>query len=188
MIPAAAVLAILYLTPPVLEEFNTNLSTLLPFSRMNEYLDEVKGLKEEKHQVVVPYINPFEIPPSPSVKAHLQPSVTEKSSTASKPEVKQEENTTISVPESTEVVTKVATTTIDNQNYFIIGGCFREKENAENFLAEMKSKGIEAVIIGQNNRGLYMVSLYTSPSFNQASDKLPDIKSNIVESAWVYKK
>jgi len=74
------------------------------------------------------------------------------------------------------------------QKYFVIGGCFRSRENAENFVVDMKSKNIDANIIGQNKAGLYMVSLFSSSNYNQTTDSLVELKSKAIESAWVYKK
>jgi len=205
MIPAAAVLAILMMTPPVLDEFNSNLSTMLPFSRMNEYLETIKGTHPAKQQVVIPQINPFEIPPhsvthslpvtitpTPSAEATTvepNPSTTE---TAAAPiPAASPVTAAISAPAAIPAVpesTAVATLNLDQRTYFVIGGCFRSEENANKFVAEMKGKGMEATVIGQNNAGLYMVSLFSSSNYNQTTDKLPEIKTNVVESAWVYKK
>lgn len=193
MIPAAAVLVFLAMTPPVLKQFNSNLSTMLPFSRMNEYLEIVKGNESGNTQITIPQINPFEIPPSTIVtsestitdnspevvsSATIEPTEIKNSSV---PEIKP----ALSVPE---VVPVAEANETAKRTYFVIGGCFRSRENAEKFISEMKGKGLDAVIAGQNTNGLYMVSLYSSPSFNQVSDALPEIKSTAVESAWVYKK
>ena len=199
MIPAAAVLAILIMTPPVLKEFNSNLSTLLPFSRMNEYLDDLKGQKPEKTSVSIPYTNPFEIPPATKISQTFPeaaaPKATETASVPSNtnavPEVAVEESVSTPAPSVAKEITvneNTATLKVGDRTYFVIGGCFRSQGNAENFVAEMKGKGMDASIIGQNNAGLFMVSLFASSSYNQTTDMLSEIKSNVVESAWVYKK
>ncbi len=208
MIPAAAVLAILIMTPPVLKEFNTNLSTLLPFSRMNEYLEVIKGEHTDQSTFTVPSINPFEVPPatgidtvtqtapvsetvinSEPVSSNPEPPITAPAPVIKHtPEPVAEKVATPSQSITPAVSTDVVTVEVDKRTYFVIGGCFRSLQNAENFVSELKSKGLDASIIGQNNSGLYMVSLFSSGSFNNATDTLAGIKSAVVENAWIYKK
>ena len=198
MIPAAAVLAILIMTPPVLKEFNSNLSTLLPFSRMNEFLEDIKGEKQDKTTVSIPYSNPFEIPPATKNSYTAPVAVpseveitTEPSNTNAVPEVVPAESVSVPSPAVAKEIVKnenSATIEVGDHTFFVIGGCFRSQENAEKFVAELQSKGIQAVIIGQNKAGLHMVSLFSSRNFQEATDTLPEIKSNSVESAWIYKK
>ncbi len=209
MIPAAAVLAILIMTPPVLKEFNTNLSTLLPFSRMNEYLDVIKGDRSDNSHFTVPSINPFEVPPPtgndtfnetatgqadsaesetvPLSNSELTPAVPN-TVTKPTPEPVVETVATPSPSTAPAVSTDVVSVEVDQRTYFVIGGCFRSQQNAENFVSELKSKGVDASIIGQNNGGLYMVSLFSTASFGKATDTLPGIKAAVVETAWIYKK
>ena len=202
MIPAAAVMALLIMVPPVLKEFNSNLSTLLPFSRMNEYLEEIKGEETGKSVITVSYSNPFEIPPvhPPESKSENQlisdeplPDTSEMSSENDATEVtpvSENQLKSAVAPDEKSVSSKVPLTTlaVEEKEYFVIGGCFQSKENADNFVAQMKSEGMDAVIIGQNKANLYMVSLFNSQSLNQITDALPEIKNNLVESAWVFKK
>ncbi|MBL0342154.1 MAG: hypothetical protein IPP71_15300 [Bacteroidetes bacterium] len=195
VIPAAAVLAFLFMVPPVLYEFNNNLSTLLPFSRINEYIDEMKGESKAFQPIKFEYKSPFEVPPA---KTTFQ---NEYLVSESKPDIQitpaaQSNETLALTPDEPVVETvkkemkTVTPVSIDVQDdtYFVIGGCFRLKENADKFMAEMKTKGNDAVLIGQNKAGLFMVSLFSSASYTQTTDALPEIKSNAVESAWIYKK
>lgn len=195
VIPAAAVLAFLFMVPPVLNEFNNNLSTLLPFSRINEYIHNLKGESVDR-PFTIEYKSPFMVPPSnpniynynkaaadaKSVEPEMLPKSTEKvvDAVVSEPSV--------SINNTVAPAPLPVTVEVENKTYFVIGGCFRSKENADKFIAEMKAKGSEAELIGQNNAGLYMVSLFSSPSYVQTTDALPEIKSGIVESAWIYKK
>lgn len=203
MIPAAAILAILIMTPPVLKEFNSNLSSLLPFSRMNEYLETIKGNDREKQHVVIPHINPFEIPAARSTSkpvlnqtpVPISDVPPESEVTKLPPPVKSETEIVNAVPEAgketsnnSAISSPVVVAAESANSYYVIGGCFRSEENAKKFVSEMKAKNMDAAIIGQNRSGLYMVSLYSSSSFNQATDVLPEIKSNVVQSAWVYQK
>lgn len=197
VIPAAAVLTFLFIIPPVLNEFNNNLSTLLPFSRMNEYINEWKGDESYYKPARVEYKSPFEVPPAkvsepnlpktdiPSTQPVEEIAPVNNAVAGTGEEVKT--NTEVASPDA-ENIDKPVSVTVDDHKYFVIGGCFRMKENADKFIAEMKAKGNDAVIIGQNNAGLYMVSLFNSDNYTQITDALPEIKSNTVESAWIYKK
>ena len=202
MIPAAAVLAILFLAPPALQEFNTNLSTLLPFSRINEFVEDVKSGKPEKVQIVIPYKNPFEIEPLHKRKVNQQPDAS--AVVKEKPvQLPAEENKTINdtdvkkpeaEPESRVNVAPAGhasvfplTEDIAEKGYHIIGGCFRSKENAHNFAENLKSKNIDARMIGQNRSGLFMVSVFTSPELNMVNDQMEEMKSKVNTSVWIHK-
>ena len=208
VIPAAAVLTFLFILPPVLNEFNNNLSTLLPFSRMNEYINEWKGVETTPKTIHIEYKSPFEIPPAnnpyykhSSESLNVTPQVPSQTETINETVIDTHEETqiktlpsaeTIHQPEAVVDKTSVASVesdvSVESGNFYVIGGCFRSKENADNFVEEMKVKGADAVIIGQNNAGLYMVSLYSSNSYAQINDALPEIKNNTVKGAWVFKK
>ncbi|MBK8416025.1 MAG: SPOR domain-containing protein [Bacteroidetes bacterium] len=209
VVPAAAVLTILFMVPPVLNEINTNLSTMLPFSRVNEFIREWRGeeVKFDPAKINYEYKSPFDIPPASGIKQAPQTndssvSITE-DATQIIPEASVEptpakaadivvENTT-AVAETTAVAVNTPAPAItaeasSGRMFHIIAGCFRSKENAEKFIAELQAKQVEATIIGQNNAGLYMVSIFASQSFGQTTDALTEMKNNVVESAWVYKK
>ncbi len=51
------------------------------------------------------------------------------------------------------------TTTIKNteQGYFVIGGCFKDQNNAEVFVKELQSKGFDALVVDYN-KGLHRVA------------------------------
>ncbi|WP_051568665.1 SPOR domain-containing protein [Crocinitomix catalasitica] len=70
-------------------------------------------------------------------------------------------------------------------NFHLIGNSFEEKGNADRFLADMKSKGHPARIIGQFD-GLYLVSLNSFPSSSAAYQGKSSV-SNDAPSAWVFK-
>ena len=100
------------------------------------------------------------------------------------------ETTAVAEPaviEKAESISKEATT-IESNNWHVIGGCFRSRLNAENFVEEMKSLGFKASVIGQNSSGLYMVSVFDADDFGKASDTLPRVKSQLKNGAWVFKK
>jgi len=201
VIPAAAVLTFLFILPPVLNEFNNNLSTLLPFSRMNEYLNEWKGEETTPKIIHIEYKSPFEIPPArnpyykhsneslnvtPQIPAPTEPAI--ETPIEEEAAVAEAVIQPVAAADKTSVAAVESIADVESGSFHVIGGCFKLKENADKFVEEMKSKGAEAVIIGQNNAGLYMVSLFSSTSFAQITDALPEIQTNTIQGAWVYKK
>lgn len=206
VIPAAAVLTLLLMVPPALDRFNTNMSSLLPFSRMNEYVDDLKGAHKERTPVVVEYKNPFEIPRA------YQPQSTETVPDEIASETPTELQSNDDVVEenplaeiNNNVVDKDATTSSDiniskaEENippasvesvagYHIIGGSFRSIENAQNYATQLKAQNIDAEVIGQNSSGLHLVSLFHSGNFEEAKSALSEIKSGSVATAWIYRK
>ena len=201
MIPAAAALVVLFLAPPALQEFNTNLSTLLPFSRINEFVEEVKGERPDKAPVIIPYKNPFEIPPLRLQPAKKTPVVTEPASKSNVAPVEKEKPTGESkgiIPAGTkaeEASVLPEVRLIKNEfksaenvsGYHIIGGCFRSEANAGKYADELKAKNINAVVIGKNSAGFYMVSIFSSSQLNAVNEKLAEMKSRVHQSAWIHK-
>ncbi len=47
-----------------------------------------------------------------------------------------------------------------HHTYYLIAGCFKEKENADALVNELKRKGYAASLVGQNASGLYRVSYH----------------------------
>jgi hypothetical protein len=83
------------------------------------------------------------------------------------------------------VTTYVETKSVQG-SYFIIGGCFEFKENAENFVMKLKSKGYDAFILDKN-KGLYRVTFGAYPNREHALMALDNIRDNRFE-AWMLRK
>lgn len=66
----------------------------------------------------------------------------------------------------------------------IIGGCFSNPQNAQNFLQKLLSEGYNAQIIPQKNSGLYRVIFGKYPSRAEALLQLQKIKNNY-PNAWI---
>jgi cell division protein FtsN len=193
LIPAAAIVVLLFTFPTLIKNINTDLTSLNPFS------------EKSKTEKILPYQKPSaddvlqhahassekKIDSSQSIAAtqiveenpaskdtSINNNVAENNSvaalTTSKKETKLEDNTEPAI--STEL------------NYYIIAGCFRIEENAVNLQASLKLKGYDSKIIGKNNNGLTIVSV---ASFNQLSDaknSLSEIKDNVIEGAWIMRR
>ena len=191
VIPAAAALAVLLMMPPVLSDLNKNLATMLPFSRVNEFIREWQ--QEEPVPVFDPKTislpSPFDVPPPPSKL--LKYEAARKAAEANVAEAKEE----LAVAETTAVEVKIPSPAMavksvsENQGrvgFYIIGGCFKSKENAEKYVSELKAKQYEAEIIGKNKAGLFMVSVFSSASSVQTADALANIKAEVNANAWIF--
>ena len=71
--------------------------------------------------------------------------------------------------------------------YHVIGGVFREKENAERYLEALSALGHHASLAGTNRRGFYRVSYESFASWNEAAVCLKTIKAKENPSAWILK-
>jgi len=72
--------------------------------------------------------------------------------------------------------------------YYIIGGAFRYKENADNLVTTLRSKGYDAKHAGINPSGLHIVSYFNSEDKSEALINLSMIRKNDNPSAWLLKK
>jgi hypothetical protein len=73
------------------------------------------------------------------------------------------------------------------KGYFVIGGCFGEKSNADRLVETFVDKGYEAMIVDQN-KGLHRVSFGKYSSRKEAKKAKKEIKNTEGLSAWVLKK
>ncbi len=75
---------------------------------------------------------------------------------------------------------------LSDYTYQIIVGGFRHEENAEHKVQSLLEQGYNAQIIGQNKRGLYMVSIDADDDLEVLKQKLPEI-SQLEPGAWIYR-
>jgi cell division protein FtsN len=100
------------------------------------------------------------------------------------------EFSTVEEPESTYVdvvVPEVNYVETSEKSYFVIGGCFADKVNAETFVSDLKSKGFDAQLV-DFHQGLHRVAFGQYDSRNDAKSAKSDITSSGEFSAWVLKK
>ncbi len=70
--------------------------------------------------------------------------------------------------------------------YFIVGGAFKQKSNAEGLVNSLKAKGFDASIFG-HKRGLHLVCYGSYTNKAAAKKALGEIKSSENKSAWLSK-
>jgi cell division protein FtsN len=69
--------------------------------------------------------------------------------------------------------------------FFVIAGAFGVKENAENLVMDLRSKGYDSSINGQNRRGLYIVSIQGFSDKKLATQKMHEYRAGEFPNAWL---
>ncbi|MCW3105483.1 MAG: hypothetical protein JWO09_3923 [Bacteroidetes bacterium] len=78
-------------------------------------------------------------------------------------------------------------TAVNPENRFhLVAGCFQVEENAIKFVALLQQQNISAAIIGQNNKGLYVVSCGDYNTRKEANNELENLRK-LQPNAWLYK-
>jgi hypothetical protein len=75
-----------------------------------------------------------------------------------------------------------------NDQYAVIVGAFKMKENAEKLITELQQKGLEASIFDQSRTGLFRVTIGTCSDQSESSQLLALAKSNDIIGAWILEK
>jgi hypothetical protein len=70
--------------------------------------------------------------------------------------------------------------------WFIVGGAFREKSNADNMASSLRNKGYEAYIFGKKN-DLHLVCYGSYTNKQSASQALTDVRTKENKHAWLKK-
>lgn len=73
------------------------------------------------------------------------------------------------------------------KEWFVIGGCFSEKTNANKFLRRLKRKGYEAIAIG-NYKSLEAIAYGGFADENEARRFLKTVKTKENKSAWLLRR
>lgn len=179
LIPAAAVFALLVFNPKVIQTLNTGLAQILPLHEIYHGPEvNYSGVKETQAA-------PFEV--TTQVEEKTLPAVvdsTTETTLVQEAEVSPVDSTHVApvVKEVEAVVEKKENST---QSFYVVGGCFRMEENAKHLVEEADLLGYEASIIGQNDQGLYIVSLYASNDLSKVHQELSTIKVEFEKNAWV---
>jgi hypothetical protein len=206
LIPAAAVLTLLFLNPPVIKNINKNLGGLLP-----EF-----NLSLPAHDMVVSQQTVSNLPDqhaglvmdtsSPSDNSLFNDSSENNNNTNGSSVPVTKGSLTDSAthadfvnpvnPESKPVTASVketkmpAVTPIDEVaipgRYYLIAGCFKIEDNAKSLYNELLSKGYPAQLIGKY-KGLHVVACQSEASAIAARDAVALLSDKGVET-WVLKK
>ena len=74
------------------------------------------------------------------------------------------------------------------QNYYIIGGAFQFKPNADKLIEKLRKNGYNATHAGINPNGLFLVSYFNSEDKPEVLANLSLIRRDSNPSAWILKK
>lgn len=86
-----------------------------------------------------------------------------------------------------DAIPNVESTSSNLDLYFIVGGAFKEKSNAENYTAELRAKGYDASIFGKKG-DLHMVAFGSYASKSSAKEALSSIRQKDNPHAWLKRK
>lgn len=78
--------------------------------------------------------------------------------------------------------------TPDNQNFHIVGGAFRDRNNALKLIKILQEKGYAAAIVDTTSGGLFIVSMKGCNSYEDATNQLSEVKKAGFSSSWILKK
>lgn len=73
-------------------------------------------------------------------------------------------------------------------NYHLIAGAFRDPENANKKINQLKASGYNAEMIDVNRFGLHQVSFESYETRSEALEALRSLKNNGYQEAWLYVK
>jgi hypothetical protein len=216
VIPVAAILTYLIINPSIVTSLNQQLASLNPFSKpavidykgdkskdesKNAILndDTVFAIGSDKTETAkdTATVSAEEI--SPDVTAtvkeeapviNLKPNVFAETP-EKKDEVEYKEEAKETKIDKTEVKKEAVTNEVSSRTsrrYYVIGGCFMVEENATKFLSASIANGYKAEIIGKNNKGMTMVSLFSTDNAAEASQQMAAIKEKEADGAWMLRK
>jgi len=202
LVPIAAAFALLIINPHIVQNLNNSLSSVFPIG-VNQTMEVFVPVQDSAFS---PYVSSSSEPilsqesADSSVTAELlqDPNASTEnaaSNTVENIELTSEVNIAEPSPIATTAVAKVETSTKEttslsttDKSYYIIGGCFSVPENASNFVATAKAQGYDAKVIGLNDKGFQMVSLFQSSNQQAARAQLSTIKTALDSTVWLYSK
>jgi hypothetical protein len=187
LIPAAAVLALLAFNPKVISTLNATLAQIIPVSGI-----QYSSVPDYKSTDITLADSQKEETQTPAIPEVIIAAPDSGLSAAGQSEISHEE--TVSAVEAAEPAKEV--TPVVNSNpvksvlpvagqMHIIAGCFRQEENAIRRVNDAELAGFSARLIGQNEQGLYMVSIASSSDPGEIAKTLSEVKGTFEPQAWV---
>lgn len=192
MIPAAAVLALLVMAPPIIDRFNAHMGSLVPFTRIDEVVSgehvvippmpEVEIMQPETASEIV--VEPYQdtaaqtvvtdpLIETPIVDSTINPiSASSAMPSASSP-ILEKGSQEVSASPSSKI------------SYHVIVGSYKNRQNAKRMVKELRNAGVEADVIHRRD-GNYLVTVFTADTEKAAENELPAFRTTVVASAWVF--
>ena len=121
----------------------------------------------------------------------LQTEITEETATAQEEAVAEEPAETAesqqpeAVPVEPEIVEEVTQPAVTGEKrFYVVAGCFRIEENADNYVMLLRNKGYDSEKFGMIGR-LHTVSVYSNSLRSEAVRKLNEIRETLEPTAWL---
>lgn len=151
--------------------YNTNLLKNANYSNMNPFATEksYRPVKEKKETLPESSLNKDSVITLPAAMPPAAP-VTENTVTAVA------DTTAVVIPKDRRI----------DYKFHIVAGCFQIHSNAQRYVETLQQQHIPASIIGQNEKGLYVVSCGDFATRKEAILQLDDLKKQ-QENLWLYK-
>lgn len=178
LIPAAAVLALLAFNPNVIKTLNAGMASILPVKEIFSEPDaQYSGLTKEHKPA-------FEVQPATQPEVEIPVDTTPVSTSLTSEEVTPVDSTHVE-PAPVEVEAAPVKANVNGSTFYVIGGCFRSEENARKLMEEADLLGFKPEMLGLNDKGLHVVSLYSSSNMSEVQTQLTEIRTNFEKGAWV---
>jgi len=189
LVPAAAVLTLLLLNPLIVRKFNQNLASLVPEVRMetpyNEPLNEEQLLSPVATAVDSSFMTST---PAVDSSAGIATAITNEPAPLTTLHTDEEK------PATTNTAETITNTTNESpsmpvqtgSHFYIVAGCFRIEENANQLHEDLVAKGYASEMIGKY-KGLHVVTFAQAASFSQAKQEMEKLKGLSLD-AWVLRK
>lgn len=188
LIPAAAIVALMFTFPVIQENYRDQLSALNPFASKKAVVERPFFAFPHAKKTTA---KTFELPKTTleikSEKVVLNEIIPYAQLNGKAVDIAGSVAMASSI-NNTESLKKESAVPSASANYFIIVGCFGVDQNALNFKSDLSSKGFNSSIPGKNSQGLIMVSASSYADITAAENDLIRIQKEINPQAWIYKK
>ena len=167
-------------------------AVLIPLIGLSTYVSFQQEALSDKYANYA-YLNPFKEKPA-AVYVPRTMEVKEKTIELKETKITTTPKTVVeTVKANTEVKAKKTIpapsvkTTLVSKPFHLVAGCFSSKLNANNLVAQLKTEGFEASVIGQNENGLFRVAFQSYVSRELAVSEMKKLKDS-GKSTWLLKK
>lgn len=167
-------------------------AVLIPLIGLSTYVSFQQEALGDKYANYA-YLNPFKEKPA-SVYVPRTIEVKEKTIELKETKITTTPKTVVeTVKANTEVKAKKTIpvpsvkTTLISKSFHLVAGCFSSKHNATKLVAQLKTEGFEASVIGQNANGLFRVAFQSYVTRELAVSEMKKLKDS-GKSTWLLKK
>jgi cell division septation protein DedD len=167
-------------------------AVLIPLIGLSTYVSFQQDAIGDKYANYA-YLNPFKEKPA-SVYVPRTIEVKEKTIELKETKIKTTPKTVVeTVKANTEVKAKKTIpapsvkTTLVSKPFHLVAGCFSSEHNATKLVAQLKTEGFDASVIGQNANGLFRVAFQSYVNRELAVSEMKKLKDS-GKSTWLLKK